>query len=307
MNLTSFRTIKSLCKKYHFWPSRKSGQNFLISQDVLEKIIQGANLNSQDLVLEIGAGFGTLTFALASRVKKVIACELDKRLVKALRDLLIVQNVQDVESVKNVEVVQGDIFKQWPVASNQLSDGQYKLVSNLPYNITSLVLRNFLEKKPRPREMTLLVQKEVAERVVAKPGAMSLLSVACQFLGQPEIVGYAPRDNFWPKPDVDSAILRLRGILGDNRGYKGLLGDISVKNFFGLVKMGFSAKRKQLQNNLAGGLRISNEKIKKYLEDLGLNPQVRAQDLSLDNWLMLAQKLKPKKFDPAPRPRGGAR
>lgn len=283
----------------------------------MAKIIQAANLNSHDLVLEIGAGFGTLTFALAPRVRKVIACELDKRLIKALRDLLIVQNVEPhgltaVESlrnkvpwgetphrpaecgtgagVQNVEIVQGDIFKQWPAVSSQLSDGQYKLVSNLPYNITSLVLRNFLEKKPRPKDMTLLVQKEVAERVVAKPGDMSTLSVACQFFGQPEIVGYVSRENFWPKPEVDSAILRLRGILGDNRGYKGLLGDFGTKKFFSLVKIGFSARRKQLQNNLAAGLRMNNKKIKQCLKDLGFDSKVRAQDLSINNWIELAKK-----------------
>lgn len=285
MDLTSIKAIKSLCKKYNFWPSRSSGQNFLISEDVLEKIIQAADLNAHDLVLEIGAGFGTLTFALAQRVKKVIACELDKRLVKALQDL------QNIENIKNVEIFEGDIFKQWSVVSSQLSDFHYKLVSNLPYNITSLVLRNFLEIKPRPSEMTLLVQKEVAERITAKTGEMSLLSVVCQFFGQPEIISEVSKRNFWPQPAVDSSILKIRDLCFATSAKEKVLGDIGVKKFFSLVKIGFSAKRKQLQNNLAAGFRMNNEKIKQCLEDLGLDSKVRAQDLSINNWIELAKKL----------------
>jgi len=303
MNLTSVKTIKALCKKYNFWPSRKSGQNFLISQDVLEKIIQAANLNSQDLVLEIGAGFGTLTFALTLRVKKVIAVELDKRLAKALRDLLNVQNVQDVQ---NVKIVEGDIFELRtknqelgtvngePRTMNQelgtLNDLGYKLVSNLPYNITSLVLRNFLEEKPRPSEMILLVQKEVAERVVAKPGEMSLLSVACQFYSQPEIVGYVTKENFWPQPEVDSAILKIQGVSHSTLKLRRVkLEGIDVKKFFSLVKIGFSARRKQLKNNLSAGLRLDRGKIEECLHKIGLDLKIRAQDLSVDDWVRLTR------------------
>lgn len=291
MNLTSIETIKKISQKYNFWPSRKSGQNFLINEDIIKKIISAADLDSQDLILEIGPGFGTLTFALAGKVKKVIAIELDKRLVKALRDLL---NVQDAEGVENVEVVEGDIFKLRTMNQElrTLKDLNYKLVSNLPYNITSLVLRNFLENKPRPSEMILLVQKEVAERVVAQPGEMSLLSVACQFYGQPEIISEVSKENFWPQPEVDSALLKIMGLSHIALAMEGLLGDIEIKNFFNLVKIGFSARRKQLQNNLAAGLRISNGKVKRYLEETGLDSKVRAQDLSIENWIKLAKILR---------------
>jgi len=296
MGLTSVIKIKSLCKKYHFWPSRKSGQNFLVDEKTLAKIVSAANLDPQDTVLEIGAGFGTLTFALAPRVKKVIAVELDKRLVKALRDLLNVQNVENVESVKvvkNVEVIEGDVFKLRTMNQElrTIRDLNYKLVSNLPYNITSFVLRNFLEIKPRPSEMTLLVQKEVAERITAKPGEMSLLSVVCQFYGQPEIISDVSKENFWPQPEVDSAILRIQGIAGDSGGCKGLLRDVGTKEFFSLVKIGFSARRKQLQNNLIAGLKIDRKKIRECLDKNGFDIKIRAQDLSVDDWVRLARAL----------------
>lgn len=296
MNLASLKTIKFLCQKYKFWPSRKSGQNFLVSEKVLHSIVQSAQLKEDDVVLEIGAGFGTLTAELLKTAQKVVAVELDKRLVKALKKLALLN--------KNLKVVEGDIFKQWPVVSRQLTDLSYKLVANLPYNITSLVLRNFLEQKPRPKEMTVLVQKEVAERVVAKPGQMSLLAVAVQFYGQPEIMKIVSKDNFWPRPEVDSAVLKIQGISGlthhslrqgeaggDNKGYQWLLGDVDIKKFFSVVKTGFSAKRKQLHNNLAAGWRISNKKAKEILSQSGINPTCRAQDLSIENWAKIAQNI----------------
>lgn len=285
MNLSSTKKIKSLCQKYHFWPQRKSGQNFLVDEKTLAKIIDAANLNPDDIILEIGAGFGVLTFALAPFVKKIIAVELDKRLVRALGDLLALQNF------KNIEIFQGDIFKQWSVVSRQLTDLKYKLVSNLPYNITSLILRNFLEQKQRPSKMTLLMQKEVAQRVVAKPGEMSLLSVACQFYGEPKIISCVSRENFWPSPEVDSAILSIKGIGMDIKSYQRLLGNFGDKKFFSLVKIGFTARRKQLQNNLAAGLGMDNQAIKNVIRKCGLDIKIRAQDLSINDWINLAKNI----------------
>lgn len=279
MNLTSIKIIKSLCKQYNFWPRRESGQNFLINKEVLDKIIQSSDLKKDDVVLEIGAGFGTLTFELAKFAKKVIACELDKRLVKALK------NVQDVQNVKNVQIVEGDIFKQWSVVSSQLIDLKYKLISNLPYNITSLVLRSFLEVKPRPKEMILLIQKEVAERIVSKPGEMSLLSVMVQFYAKPEIVSFVPRKNFWPEPEVDSTIIKIEGLTSA----WSLRGDGETSKFFRVVKAGFSAKRKQLHNNLSVCLKISDNELKKILRKLDLDEKIRAQDLSIQDWINLTK------------------
>jgi 16S rRNA (adenine1518-N6/adenine1519-N6)-dimethyltransferase len=280
MNLASRQTIEVLCKKYNFWPRRESGQNFLISEKVLHSIVESAQLNSADTVLEIGGGFGTLTNELISRADSVITVELDKRLSAALKKIAGVSH--------NLKVIEGDVFKQWPVISSQLVDKKYKLVANLPYNITSFVLRNFLENKPKPSAMTLLVQKEVAERVTAGPGEMSILSVAVQFFGRPEIISLVPRENFWPQPEVDSAILKISEIGDDAPGYQKMLGAIPVKKFFSVVKIGFSAKRKQLHNNLSAGFRRDNAEIEKILSLAGVKAKARAQDLSLENWTEIA-------------------
>lgn len=280
MNLASRKTVQFLCKKYGFWPSRSSGQNFLISEKALHAIVESAHLVKEDAVLEIGGGFGTLTTELIKRASTVVTVELDKRLIKALKKLASVN--------KNLSVIAGDIFQQWPHVAGQLSDLQYKLVANLPYNITSLVLRNFLEQRPRPSEMVLLVQKEVAARVVARPGQMSLLSVAVQFYGVPEIVRTVSREDFWPAPAVDSAILKIQGISRDIKGYQGALGGMSTKKFFSLVKIGFSAKRKQLHNNVSAGLHIDSGQAKAMLSEAGLNPASRAQDLAIEDWVKIA-------------------
>jgi 16S rRNA (adenine1518-N6/adenine1519-N6)-dimethyltransferase len=279
MTLTSKETIQLLCKKYNFRPSRSSGQNFLISENTLQRIVASANLSDKDTILEIGGGFGTLTNELTAKAGQVITVELDKRLAVVLRKIAAVN--------KNLTIVEGDIFKKWPEVSSQLKDLQYKLVANLPYNITSLVLRNFLETKPRPSEIVVLVQKEVAERICAEPGEMSLLSVAVQFYGQPEIVALVNREEFWPAPEVDSAILRIQGVARDIRGYQGALGKISIEKLFSLVKIGFSAKRKQLHNNLAAGLRIEDKKAREILANVGIDPATRAQDLAIMEWIKI--------------------
>jgi 16S rRNA (adenine1518-N6/adenine1519-N6)-dimethyltransferase len=280
MNLTSRETIELLCKQYKIWPQRSSGQNFLISEDVLKTIGDAARLTPQDIVLEIGAGFGTLTTQLAQSTQRVIAVEQDKRLLRAMRKLASVY--------KNIFLVEGDVFKQWPLFSGQLADQHYKLIANLPYNITSLVLRNFLESRPRPSEMVVMVQKEVAERVVASPGHMSLLSVAVQLYGSPEIIQTVSRENFWPQPDVDSAILRIRSIGQDHHGYIKMLGPTKEKNFFRIVRMGFSARRKQLHNNLAAGLQLDDAAVRTLLSQCSVDPAARAQALSIEEWIKIA-------------------
>jgi len=283
MILASKETIQFLCKKYKFQPSRSSGQNFLVSENILNNIVHAAQLQGNDTVLEIGAGFGTLTVELLKGGSKVIAVELDKRLVVPLKKLAKVN--------KNLLVVEGDIFKQWLVISPKLKDLCYKIVANLPYNITSLVLRNFLEQKPRPKEMILLVQKEVAERVVARPGKMSRLAVAVQFYGQPEIIGVVPAQNFWPMPEVDSAILKIDGIGEDIDGYQSLLGSVDKKKFFNFINLGYSAKRKQLHNNLASGFRLDNGLVREIFKNIGINPHARAQDLAIEDWIKIVQNI----------------
>jgi 16S rRNA (adenine1518-N6/adenine1519-N6)-dimethyltransferase len=280
MDLASLQTIQSLSKKYGIRPSKDLGQSFLIDQSILEKIVTAAELTEDDIVLEIGPGFGTLTQELARRVKKVIAVELDRRLVEAFHNTMA--------GISNVEIVQGDVLtlkiENWKLEN-------YKIVANLPYSITSAVLRKFLEEEPKPSMIVVMVQKEVAERVCALPGEMSMLSVSVQFYGKPEIIGVVPRSSFWPEPEVDSAILRITNYAAFGgtppKGGGPITSDYE-RAFFRLVRMGFSSRRKQLQNNLAGGLRISKEAASDFIAKAGLPSKVRAQELSIDDWKKLA-------------------
>ncbi|MFA5128857.1 MAG: 16S rRNA (adenine(1518)-N(6)/adenine(1519)-N(6))-dimethyltransferase RsmA [Patescibacteria group bacterium] len=279
MELYSLTVIKSLCKKYGVRPSREYGQNFLIDREVLESIVQAADLKNNDTVLEIGPGFGVLTAELIGRAKRVVAVETDRKMAKILGEILDIP--------KNLEVVEKDILK---IANDELGvkNYEYKIVANLPYQITSAVFRKFLSEEPRPEEITVMVQKEVAERICAAPGEMSLLSLSVQFYGQPEIVDIVPRRAFWPEPEVDSAIIKISNI---KNIYERNKKEIAPEKFFRLAKIGFSSRRKQLQNNLAGGLRLSNKKIKEVLVNLGFDERVRAQDLGVDNWVKLVQAL----------------
>ncbi|MFA6098901.1 MAG: 16S rRNA (adenine(1518)-N(6)/adenine(1519)-N(6))-dimethyltransferase RsmA [Patescibacteria group bacterium] len=283
MHLTSKKTIQFLCRKYDFWPSRSSGQNFLVSEKTLNKIVESANLNSNDKVLEIGGGFGTLTTALLEKAGQITTVEMDKRLFGALQKISAVS--------PNLKAVLGDIFQNWKVISAGFPDLSYKLVANLPYNITSLVLRNFLEYQPRPSAMTLLVQKEVADRICAQPGSLSLLSVAVQFFGSPRVISYIPKSDFWPEPQVDSAILQIKEIGKDPNNYLQSLNGLDQKELFKIIKLGFSAKRKQLHNNLSGGLGVTGKEISKILSKIDLNQMIRAQELSINQWIEITKEL----------------
>jgi 16S rRNA (adenine1518-N6/adenine1519-N6)-dimethyltransferase len=259
--------MKKILKKYNIKPSKKLGQNFLIDKSVLRKIITAANLSKKDIVLEIGPGLGILTTELAKQVKQVIAVEKDKRLCNALAHILTVQDVQ------NVQIVNQDILD----TKYKIPDTKYKLVANLPYYITSPVIRKFLETKHRPKSMILMVQKEVAQRIIAKPPKMNLLAVAVQFYAKSEIVAYVNKKSFWPQPKVDSAIIKIV----PNVEFKKSC--IDTKKFFKIVKAGFSSKRKMLKNNL----KIEES----MLEKLGINPQARAENLFIKEWLKLYEML----------------
>ena len=275
---------KQLCQQYNIKPARSRGQNFLIGQDVYEKITAAAELKSDDIVLEVGAGLGFLTEMLARKAEKVTAVEIDSKLAEAL------QNRLEELTIKNVTVVNENILKYQnsnrPLPNPPLSKGRegwggYKIVANLPYNITSRFLREFLaEAENKPSAMVLMLQREVAERICARPGQMSLLSVSTQFYSEPKIIAYVPADVFWPKPKVASAIVSLKV----NKVIKSIK---SEEKFFRLVKIGFSAKRKQLQGNLTKGLKIKKEDVNKILADCGLKETARAQELSLADWQKL--------------------
>ncbi|NCF75418.1 MAG: ribosomal RNA small subunit methyltransferase A [Xanthomonadaceae bacterium] len=288
---------KLILKKNKIALISRRGQNFLINQKILNKIIKTSDLKLSDIILEIGPGLGVLTKELAKKVKKVIAVEIDKKLVSVLKN--------ELKEFKNVEIIEGNILRinviasDWKERSNLAkiannnkiassvalfpsrndSDFNYKIVANLPYNIISRVIRNFLESENSPKEMILMVQKEVAERIVAPPGRMSILSVASQFYANCRIISIVKKNNFFPVPKVDSAIIKLK--------IKSEKGKTNKEKFFKIVKAGFSKKRKKLKNNLSEALKIDKIKIDNTFKKIGLGENIRAQELSVQNWKSL--------------------
>lgn len=255
-------------------PKKSLGQNFLIDQEVVKKIIIGANLKSTDVVLEIGPGKGVLTESLASKCQKVIAVEIDQTLIPVLENRF--------KNNKKVEIIHGDILGmdlKSQVTSLNL-DG-YKLIANIPYYITSLIIRKFLECEMPPKEMILMVQKEVAERIVAKPGKMSILAVSVQYYASAEILFGVPKTAFDPVPEVDSAVIRI------TYNAKRITHE-EAEQFFCIVRAGFCAKRKTLANNLANSLHIERKIAEEKLAQVGIASNARAQELSVEDWEKLS-------------------
>jgi len=271
--MTLAQQMKELCQIYDLHPSRSKGQNFLVTESVYDDIVAAAELDKKDTVLEVGPGLGFLTARLAKEAGQVVAVELDDKISALLQIAL------DSQTVENVTLLNQDILRFNP------SDlpAAYKIVANLPYNISSIFLRTFLEQKNYPERMVLLLQKEVAERLLAKPGGMNLLALSVQFYSQPEIIRLVKSGNFWPEPKVDSALVRLKLDSSRSDGYS----DSEKKAFFRLARVGFSAKRKMLKNNLAAGLGIDLTLAIELLKSANLPLQVRAEDLSLDDWQKL--------------------
>jgi 16S rRNA (adenine1518-N6/adenine1519-N6)-dimethyltransferase len=261
------------------------GQNFLKDKSIIKKIIESADLQPDDFVIEVGPGEGVLTEELAKYVKKVIAIEIDGNLVQKLQ--------KKFENRPNIEILHEDILKinlQKISTSYKLPTTNYKLIANLPYYITSPIIRLFLETKIPPQEMILMVQKEVAERIVARPGKMSILAISVQYYAEPKLLFEVSKEAFYPVPKVDSAVIKITPnptILPLERG--GIKGGVEEKQFFRLVRAGFCAKRKTLVNNLSTSLHLDKKLVEKKLEKLDLNSNVRAQELSLKKWKELAE------------------
>ena len=278
--------LKYLLKRYNIKPSKHLGQNFLTDKSALNKIISAADLSSDDVVLEVGPGLGVLTLELAKRAKKVIAVEKDRKMTEILQEILVENKID------NVDVIEVDILKLLTYNFQLLNkllitnyqSQNYKLVANIPYYLTSPLIRKFLETENPPSLIVLLIQKEVAQRICAKPSRMSLLSVATQFYAEPKIISYVSRKSFYPQPKVDSAIIRISPRA---KGTKSLERDL-VPEFFKVVKTGFAHPRKQLINNLSTGLNLSRENAKESLLKSGLKPTTRPSELSVDKWVELA-------------------
>lgn len=256
-------------------PKKSLGQNFLQDPNTLDKIVTAAALLPTDTVLEIGPGTGAMTVRLAKAAERVVAVEIDSRLEPVLRAALV------SERLTNVSLLFADIL-QVNVAS-LMADQPYVVVANLPYYITSGILRHLLESPHRPRRLVLMVQLEVAERLTAAPGDMSLLSVSAQFYAKPQMIGKLKPSVFWPRPDVDSAVVRLDT-------YAAPPVDVPDEaTFFKVVRAGFAQKRKQLKNAFAEGVGLSHADAAIMLELASIDPKRRAETLSLQEWAALAR------------------
>lgn len=274
---------REICRMFEIKPARSKGQNFLINEKIYDDIVKAADINKGDIVLEVGPGLGFLTARLAKAAGQVIAVELDDQLATYL------QMAVDAQDLDNVRIVNQDILK-FNVAKELPADRSYKIVANLPYNITSVFLRNFLSSQRQPASLVLMLQKEVAQRIVAQAPDMSLLALSVQYYAKPYIVREVKAGNFWPEPEVDSAVIRLDCQLLDSKDSAQVEAD---RLFFRIARSGFSAKRKMLKNNLSVGLSLDQDIIISAFNQAGLKLTVRAEELSLENWRKLVAALLP--------------
>lgn len=261
--------LQHLCQKYGLRPSKQYGQNFLLNEEVVKKMIEAGKISKKDTVLEVGPGFGVLTLSISEKAGKVVAYEIEKKIRGYWEE--------KQKEYKNLEIVWGNILYSNKL---QVGNGKYKVVANLPYQITSQVIRFFLEQENKPESMVIMVQKEVGERICAKPGDLSVLGLSVQFYGEPEIVSLVSKNDFFPEPKVDSAVIKIF--------LKKDLPDVNEKKFFDFIKAGFINKRKLLIKNLKNYLGKKNkEKIDKAFEKMGFSNNIRAQELSLEEWIKL--------------------
>jgi 16S rRNA (adenine1518-N6/adenine1519-N6)-dimethyltransferase len=267
--------IDSLLRKYGLRPHKGLGQNFLQDPLALEKIVATAQIQPTDTVLEIGPGLGSLTRYLAAAAKQVVTVELDQHLLPPLKSVLA--------SYSNISFIQGDILELNP--NELIPEKDYIVAANIPYYITSAVIRHLLESESKPRRIVLTVQKEVAQRICETPGDMSLLALSVQVYGRPQITAHIPAGAFVPAPNVDSSVLTI------DIYPQPLIPKEFLDVFFRLIKAGFSQKRKTLRNSLSSGLSISPTAAAELLNRAGINPMRRAETLSIEEWQQLCEKM----------------
>lgn len=272
-------TIEVL-QKYNFSFQKKFGQNFLIDTHILERIIQEAEINENDMVLEIGPGIGTMTQYLCENAREVIAVEIDKALIPILSDTLSEYN--------NVTIINEDILK---VDINELvkerNGGKpIKVVANLPYYITTPIIMGLFEKKVNVESITVMVQKEVAQRMQAGPGTKDYgaLSLAVQYYAEPEIVSNVPPNCFMPRPNVSSAVIRLK------LHNKPVISVKSEEMFFKIIRASFAQRRKTLMNSInnSGELNFTKEQVASALNQMGLPQTIRGEALTLEQFAKLS-------------------
>jgi 16S rRNA (adenine1518-N6/adenine1519-N6)-dimethyltransferase len=269
--------VPALLRKFGLRPSKGLGQNFLVDSSALLRVVKAADISPDDLILEVGPGLGSLTRLLAAEANRVFAVEIDGKLLPALHETLL--------PFQNVEVVVGDILNINPkmifAEAGLFGDRKvrsYKVVANIPYYITSALIRHLLESEIQPSCMVLTVQKEVAQRICGHPPNMSLLALSVQVYGEPKITAKIPAGAFYPVPKVDSSIVKIELYP------KPVIHSALIPEFFRLAKAGFNQKRKTLRNSLSAGLQCSRDQAETILMNAGIDPQRRAQTLSLTEW-----------------------
>lgn len=270
--------LNFLLRTYHLTPNKIRGQNFLISNEVLDDTIAAADLRSSDLVLEVGSGLGALTQKLVVAAGQVVAFEVDKNFKKPLDKLAGVS--------QNLEIIWQDILSlsesDWQRILEKYKKDSYKIVANIPYYLTGKFIQKFIFFKTKPQAMFLMVQKEVAERIVVRDTKQSLLSLSVGFYAKSKIIRTVSKDNFYPSPKVDSSLINIYDI--HNWAYP-----VDEKKTWQLIKRGFAYKRKKLFNNLLTDTRLTRENLSLAFARAGLDSNVRAEALSQENWLILAK------------------
>lgn len=275
--------VPSLLHQYGLRPDKKLGQNFLIDSAALERIVNIAEVGPKDFILEIGPGLGSLTRYLAATARQVLAIELDRKLIPVLKD--------NLAEYPNVILIQGDILNlrldeaipQLDLNPQSDENSTYLVVANIPYYITSALLRHLLEAQFKPSRVVLTVQREVAERICAAPGDLSLLALSVQVYGQPQVKAHIPAGSFYPPPQVDSAVVRV------DLYQEPLVPTSWLNDFFRLAKAGYSQKRKTLRNALAGGLAMPSQQVNELLVGAQIDPQRRAETLTIPEWKALTE------------------
>lgn len=276
--LSSHSATMDLVKKHGFKFTKSLGQNFLIDDNIVDKIVAGAGIGPGDKIIEVGPGIGTLTREMASRAQNLMAVEIDKNLIPILEDTL-----GDYDNVKivNEDIIKADIRG---LIDENLGGGPVKLVANLPYYITTPIIMRFLEENINVTDIVVMVQKEVAERMNAQPGGKDFgaLSVAVQYYCDTEIVAKVPRHLFVPQPNVDSIVIALR--VRPERKYK--VDDEDL--YFKVVKAAFGQRRKTLLNSISSMGNLAKDQVKEALEEAGIDPKRRGETLSLDEFAILS-------------------
>lgn len=265
--------VPALLRAHDLSPKKSLGQNFLVDPVALEHIVQAAEISPDSTVLEVGPGLGSLTRYLAQAARRVVAVELDDNLIPVLKDLL--------SAAPNVELIHGDILKLKP--AELIGQDGYWVVANIPYYITSNLIRHLLEAPLKPHRLVLTVQREVAQRICAKPGDLSLLALSVQVYGRPQIAISIPAGAFYPPPKIDSAVVRV------DLYPQPVIPAALLNDFFRLAHAGFGQKRKTLRNSISAGMSLPAAQAAALLQAANIDPQRRAETLSIEEWAALTQ------------------